>query len=159
VIGKVFLNSTTYFDSTSHQYIRVAMTKYHAITLFIQGGNVFNAATRSLDLSSLPPQRNEVCRHLADILRNNCNAQWGRDTAVPSQLEFGKLSGEEIAERLTDPLNNLPTSDIVFAILTRFTEQAPGPVRPRALLEEEVELMAEFKAWAEDRDNQSLGLR
>ena len=134
------------------------MTTYHAITLFIQNGKVFDAATRLLKLSSLPPQREEVTEHLADILGENCNAQWGRDFEVPSQLELGELTGKEIAERLTDPLNNLPASDIVYTILTRFTEYTPEKEKDGTLKQEERELATEFGQWAQHLDNQSLGL-
>jgi hypothetical protein len=135
------------------------VTTYHAITLFIQNGKVFDAATRLLNLSSLPPQREEVTEHLADILGDNCNAQWGRDFEVPSRLELGELTGKEIAERLTDPLNNLPASDIVYTILTRFTEYTPEKEKDGTLKQEERELASEFGQWAQHLDNQSLGLR
>jgi len=135
------------------------MTTYHAITLFIQNGKVFDAATRLLELSSLPPQREEVTEHLADILDDNCNAQWGRDFEVPSQLELGELTGKEVAERLTNPLNNLPASDIVYTILTRFTVYTQEREKDGTLQREERELAAEFGQWAQHLDNQSLGLR
>jgi hypothetical protein len=135
------------------------VTTYHAITLFIQNGKVFDAATRLLELSSLPPQRDEVTKHLADILGENCNAQWGRDFEVPSQLELGELTGKEIAERLTDPLNNLPASDIVYTILTRFTEYTPEKEKDGTLKQEADDLLTEFGQWAQHLDNQSLGLR
>lgn len=135
------------------------MTTYHAITLFSQNGKVFDAATRLLELSSLPPQREEVTEHLADILDDNCNAQWGRDFEVPSQLELGELTGKEVAERLTNPLNNLPASDVVYTILTRFTEYTQEREKDGTLRQEEFELLAEFGQWAQHLDNQSLGLR
>ena len=135
------------------------MTNYHAITLFIQNGKVFNAATRSLELSSLPAKREEVTEHLVDILSDNCNAQWGRDFEVPSQLELGELTGKEIADRLTDPLNNLPASDIVYTILTRFTEYSQEREKDGTLQQEADDLLAEFGQWAQHLDNQSLGLR
>ena len=135
------------------------MTSYHAVTLFIQNGKVFNAATRQIELSSLPPQRDEVSKHLAVILEDNCNAQWGCDFEVPNRLELGNLSAEEVAVRLTDPLNNLPASGITYTILTRFTEYPANPVRDEVLLQEEEELLTEFKGWAQHPDNQTLVIK
>jgi hypothetical protein len=135
------------------------MTSYHAVTLFIQNGKVFNAATRRIELSSLPPRRDEVSEHLAAILEDNCNAQWGCDFEVPNQLELGKLSAEEVAVRLTDPLNNLPPSGITYTVLTLFTEYPLNPLRDEVLKQEEEELLAAFKDWAQHRDNQSLAIK
>ena len=135
------------------------MPSYHAVTLFIQNGKVFNAATRQIELSSLPPQRDEVRKHLAEILEDNCNAQWGCDFEVPNRLELGDLSAEEVAVRLSDPLNNLPASGITYKVLTRFTEYPPNQVRDEELKQEEEELLAEFKEWAQHPHNQFLGIK
>jgi len=135
------------------------MTTYHAITLFIQGGKVFDAATRSLELSSLPPKRDEVTKHLADILSDNCNAQWGRDFEVPSRLELGELTAEQIAERLTDPLNNLPASDITYTMLTRFSVLNAEFEKDGSMQREEAEMLDEFERWCRHSDNQCLAIR
>ena len=132
------------------------MTTYHAITLFIQGGKVFDAATRQIELSSLRPKPEEVARHLEGILSDNCNAQWGRDFEVPSRLGFGELDAAEIANRLADPLSNLPVSGISYRVLTRFTEYGFAGQQDGTLQQEEMELLSEFGAWLEHRDNQTV---
>jgi hypothetical protein len=105
------------------------VTIYYAVTLFFQGDNVFEAATRQLELSSVPPKWEEVAEHLAGILNDNCNAQWGRDFEVPSRLEFGELTATEIAIRLAEPLSGLPVSNITYTILTRFSDYSLSNVK------------------------------
>lgn len=131
-------------------------TTYHAVTLFIQNGKVFDAATRRLELSELPPKREEICKHLEDILSDNCDAQWGRDFEVPSKLELGELSPKEIATRMTDPLNNLPVSDITYVVLSRFTEYSLELEQDGTLRSEEKELLDEFVKWTQHGNNQSF---
>jgi hypothetical protein len=133
-------------------------TLYHAITLFIQNGKVFDAATRGIALTSLPPKQEEVCKHLEEILSDNCNAQWGRDFEIPSRLELGELSAEEVASRLTDPLNNLPASDITYTILTRFSV-LNAEFEKDGSMQEEAEMLGEFERWCQHSDNQCLGIR
>ena len=113
------------------------MALYYAITLFIQGDNVFEAATRQLELSSIPPKWEEVAEHLAGILSDNCYAQWGRDFEVPSRLEFGELTGTEIANRLADPLSGLPVSGITYTVLTRFSDYSLFNVQAGTLDQDE----------------------
>ena len=134
-------------------------TLYHAITIFIQNGKVFDASSPGIYLTSLPPKREEVCEHLASILKANCNAQWGRDFEVPSQLELGELPPEEIARRLTDPLNNLPASDITYTILTRFSVLNAEFEKDGSMRREQAELLDEFERWCQHSDNQCLAIR
>jgi hypothetical protein len=62
-------------------------------------------------------------------------------------LEFGELDAAEIANRLADPLSNLPVSGISYRVLTRFTEYGFAGQQDGTLQQEEMELLSEFGAW------------